>query len=53
MNKWCFVCTYRWAGPREPLENGEMKRDDTALQIQDSKFEPYWSEAEGATSLGH
>ena len=28
-------------------------RDDTALQARDSKFEPWWSEAELATSRSH
>ena len=34
--------------PEEPPEDGD--RDDTALQTQDLKFEPWQSEAELATS---
>ena len=40
-----LLCTYRlnWA-------RGAGWRGDTALQTHDSKFEPWWSEAEHATS---
>ena len=36
-------------GPVEPPEDGEMN-EMTVLQTQDSKFEPWRSEAEHATS---
>ena len=40
-----------WTGPGEPPEDGEIDDwDDTVLQTQDSKFEPWWAEAEHATS---
>ena len=38
-----------YTGPGKPPEDGEMN-DDTVLQTQDSKFHPWRSDAEHATS---
>ena len=44
------LCTYRLNWARRTSWGWWDDRDDTALQTQDSKFEPWRSEAEHATS---
>ena len=44
------LCTYRLDWARRTSWGWWDEWDDTALQTQDSKFEPWWSEAEHATS---
>ena len=53
MNEWGFrppLCTYRLNWGRRTSWGWWDEWDDTALQTQDSKFEPWWSEAEHAIS---
>ena len=47
---WPPLCTYRLNWARITSSGWWDDWDDTALQSQDSKFEPWWSEAEHATS---
>ena len=52
-NEWGFrppLCTYRLNWARRTSWGWWDDWDDTVLQTQDSKFEPWWSEAEHATS---
>ena len=44
------LCTYRLNWARRTSWGWWDDWDDTVLQTQDSKFEPWWSEAEHATS---
>ena len=44
------LCTYRLNWARRPSWGWWDDWDDTVLQTQDSKFEPWWSDAEHATS---
>ena len=44
------LCTYRLNWARRTSCGWWDDWDDTVLQTQDSKFEPWWSEAEHATS---
>ena len=44
------LCTYRLNWARKTSWGWWDDWDDTALQTQDAKFEPWWSEAEHATS---
>ena len=44
------LCTYRLNWARRTSWGWWDECDDTVLQTQDSKFEPWWSEAEHATS---
>ena len=44
------LCTYRLNWARRTSWGWWDDWDDTALQTHDSKFEPWWSEAEHATS---
>ena len=44
------LCTYRLNWARRTSWGWWYEWDDTVLQTQDSKFEPWWSEAEHATS---
>ena len=44
------LCTYRLNWARRTSWGWWDDWDDTALQTQDSKFAPWWSEAEHATS---
>ena len=44
------LCTYRLNWARKTSWGWWDDWDDTVLQTQDSKFEPWWSEAEHATS---
>ena len=44
------LCTYRLNWARRTSWRWWDDWDDTVLQTQDSKFEPWWSEAEHATS---
>ena len=44
------LCTYRINWARRTSWGWWDDWDDTVLQTQDSKFEPWWSEAEHATS---
>ena len=43
------LCTYRLNWARRTSWGWWNEWDDTVLQTQDSKFEPWWSEAEHAT----
>ena len=45
------LCTYRLNWARRTSWGWWDNWDDTVLQTQDSKSEPWWSEAEHATSL--
>ena len=45
-----LLCTYRLTWARRTCWGWWDEWNDTALQTQDSKFEPWWSEAEHATS---
>ena len=52
-NKWSFrppFCTYRIPRTRRTSWGWWDEWDDPALQTQDSKFEPWWSEANHVTS---
>ena len=44
------LCTYKLNWARRTSWGWWADWDDTVLQTQDSKFEPWWSEAEHATS---
>ena len=47
------LCTYRLNWARRTSWGWWDDWDDTVLQTQDSKFEPWWSEVEHATSRSH
>ena len=48
-NEWNILCTLRLSWTRKTSWGWWYEWDDTALQTQDSKFEPWRSEAEHAT----
>ena len=47
---WLLLCPYRLNWVRRTSWGWWDEWDDTALQTQDSKFEPWWSQAEHAIS---